>query len=229
MKKETIKQLNSIVSESYQKTASHFALTRDKKLWPKLSHYLELVKDNSSVLDIGCGNGRILNILKDKKVDYLACDQSTNLIEIAKKNWPQYSFLLSALPNLDNLEKKKYDYIFVIAALHHLPGYKNRLLALKNISKYLKPEGQVILSVWRLLKTKKRQVFWQWLRALFSKNKIEYGDVIFPWKSAKGQIISQRYYHGFSKRELKKVAQEAGLKIKEIEKDKYNYWLVLTP
>ncbi len=226
MKQEVVKKLNSIVEESYQKTASHFALTRDKNLWPKLEHYLKLVKDNNSVLDIGCGNGRILNILKNKKVDYLGCDQSSNLIEIAKKNWPQYSFIISSLPNIDNLKQKEYDYIFLIAVLHHLAGYDNRLLALKKIKNHLKPEGQITLSVWRLLKTKKRQVLWQWFKSLFNK-KLEYGDVIFPWKSAKGETMSQRYYHGFSKRELKKVAKEAGFKIKEIVKDEYNYWLVI--
>lgn len=228
MKKKTIEKLNTIVKDSYQKTASHFALTRDKHLWPQLAHYLELVEEQKAVLDIGCGNGRILNILKDKNIDYVGCDQSSNLIEIAKKKWPDHSFVVSDLPNLNNLEKKEYDYIFLIAVLHHIPAYKNRLLALKNIREFLKPDGQIIISVWCLLKTKKRQVFWQWFKSLFNR-KIEYGDLVFPWKSVKGEIVSQRYYHGYSKKELKKAAKEAGFKIREIKKDKYNYWLVLTP
>ncbi len=226
MKKKTIKYLNSIVKEAYQKTASHFALTRNKKLWPLLNNYLELVEDKSSVLDIGCGNGRILSVLKNKEIDYLGCDQSSNLIEIAKQNWPQYSFFESSLPRLNNLEDKKYNYIFLIAVLHHLPGHENRLLALRNIKKYLKSDGELILSVWRLLNIKKRQLLWQWFKFLFS-NKLDYGDLIFPWKSAQGQIISQRYYHRFSLKNLKKLSKEAGFNIKEVKKDKYNYWLVL--
>jgi 2-polyprenyl-3-methyl-5-hydroxy-6-metoxy-1,4-benzoquinol methylase len=226
MKKETINKLEKIVEESYQKTASHFALTRNKELWPTLSAYLEAVQEKSSVLDIACGNGRILNALQEKQVDYFGCDQSSNLIKIAQSNWPQHSFTVSSLPNLEELKPREYDYIFLIAALHHLPSYQQRLLALKNIKKYLKKDGRLIISVWRLLKTKKRQAFWQWFKSLFNQ-RIEYGDVVFPWKSAKGDIIANRYYHGFSRRELHKVAKEAGYKIGELKQDEYNYWIVL--
>ena len=56
---------------------------------------------------------------------------------------------------------------------------------------------------------------------------MDFGDILFDWKNAKGEQISRRYYHAFSKNELKKLAIRAGFKIEKLYKDKYNYYLIL--
>ena len=55
---------------------------------------------------------------------------------------------------------------------------------------------------------------------------MDFGDVFWDWKAPSGEAVSKRYYHAFTKRELKKLARAAGLKIQKIYKDKYNYYLV---
>ena len=62
---------------------------------------------------------------------------------------------------------------------------------------------------------------------LLNKNKMDFGDILFDWKNNQGNALSQRYYHAFTAKKLKKIAQKAELKIKKIYKDKYNYYLVL--
>ena len=54
-----------------------------------------------------------------------------------------------------------------------------------------------------------------------------FGDILFDWKNSQGKPISQRYYHAFTKRQLKKIIKIAGLEIEKIYKDKYNYYVIL--
>jgi hypothetical protein len=50
---------------------------------------------------------------------------------------------------------------------------------------------------------------------------------LFDWKKSDGSAVSQRYYHAFTRRGLRKITKRANLKIEKLYKDKYNYYLVL--
>jgi len=56
---------------------------------------------------------------------------------------------------------------------------------------------------------------------------MDFGDVLFDWKNSRGEALSQRYYHAFTKPELRRIAKKAGLKIGDMYKDEKNYYLVL--
>ena len=90
-------------------------------------------------------------------------------------------------------------------------------------------DGKIIIAVWNLWGQKKfkKLVFKFALLKLIKKNKMDIGDILFDWKNSKGEIVSRRYYHAFTKRELKKIIKKAGLKIEKIYKDKFNYYAVL--
>jgi 2-polyprenyl-3-methyl-5-hydroxy-6-metoxy-1,4-benzoquinol methylase len=220
MKSKTVKKIQNIVKNNYQEIAEEFNLSRQKELWPKLNELTCLVKEGSSVLDVGCGNGRLLKVLKDKNVKYLGCDQNEILLNLAKKNWPNKEFKICTLPDLFF---GKFDYIFCIAVWHHIAGKSNRLKTLLSFKKSLNPSGQVIISVWNLRKKRKLLIWKTWFISLF-KDKVDFGDIFFPWK----KIGSQRYYHAFSKKEIKKIVKQAGFKIKNLEEDDYNIWITLS-
>ena len=57
---------------------------------------------------------------------------------------------------------------------------------------------------------------------------MDWGDILFNWKNSKGEQVSQRYYHALTMKELKKIAEDAGLKTEKLYQDKYNYYAVLT-
>jgi hypothetical protein len=42
---------------------------------------------------------------------------------------------------------------------------------------------------------------------------MDVGDIFYPWKDSKRNIIAQRYIHLFTMKELKKLAKRAGFKI----------------
>ncbi len=49
----------------YEKIAPHFSSTRYQP-WPKVEIFLNNLEEGSLVADIGCGNGKYLNINKEK-------------------------------------------------------------------------------------------------------------------------------------------------------------------
>ncbi len=234
MDKDTPKKLLSIVKEGYEEAARDFSETRKKFLWPELVKLAGLVKDDDSVLDAGCGNGRLLEAFKDKKINYLGFDNSKKLIELAKTEFSKKSyelrvmsceFLVGNILELDKIINNKFDYIFCIAVLHHIPGNDLRVKALEQLKSKIKPGGKIILTVWNLwnLPKFKKLIFKFLALKLIGKNRMDFGDILF-----KGfKLNRERYYHAFSQCELKNLFKKSGLKIIKLYKDKYNYYAIL--
>jgi 2-polyprenyl-3-methyl-5-hydroxy-6-metoxy-1,4-benzoquinol methylase len=224
MDKQTQKELLEIVRRNYEEIASDFNETRKKNIWPILSELAEAVKDGDKILDVGCGNGRLLAALAGKKVLYTGLDQSEKLLAFARENYPQGKFELGNLLELSQFNEINFDHVFCLAVLHHLPGSDLRLAALRQLKNKIKDDGRIIVTVWNLWSQPKfRKLITRYgLLKLVKKNKMDIGDILFSGFSG-----SQRYYHAFTRYELKKIAHQAGLKPEKFYKDEYNYYLVL--
>jgi alkylated DNA repair protein alkB family protein 8 len=68
------------VYDVYEKIAPHFSNTRYKP-WGKVQEYLESLPPGTLNLDIGCGNGKYLEINKEN-IFTIGTDRSFNLIGI---------------------------------------------------------------------------------------------------------------------------------------------------
>lgn len=231
MDKKTQKELLNLVEKNYEQIAEHYSETRKKHmspLWEELLNYGKQIKTGSKVLDVGCGNGRLLNIF-NKKIGYLGVDNSEKLLAEARKLHPDFEFKKADIFGLSKLPELNFDYVFCIAVFHHIPGRDLRIQALKQLKNKINEDGRIILTVWNLrAQDKYKKLIWKFfILKLLKKNKMDYGDILFDWKNPKGEIVSKRYYHAFSKRELKKIAKKADLKIKKLFKDDYNLYLVL--
>ncbi len=234
MKDNLANKLLLLVKRNYQEIANSFNLSRQKKLWPEIINLSKEIKTGDSILDVGCGNGRLLKTLTDKRIEYLGVDNSPKLLALAKKNYPQNKFLLGDLLNLRNVSRKNFSHIFCLAVWQHIPSTKLRLQSLKELKNKLLPGGKIIISIWNLWSVKNKNfsylIIKNYLLSLLSFKEVEkmdFGDLIFPWKDSRGQEISDRYYHAFNKLEIHYLVYRAGLKIVSLKKDKFNYWLIL--
>ena len=86
MDRQTQKNLLTLVKSSYEEIADQFNQTRKKHLWPELIELTKEIKTGDKILDIGCGNGRLLEAFGNKKVNYLGVDNSEKLINLAREN-----------------------------------------------------------------------------------------------------------------------------------------------
>lgn len=229
MDKKTEKNLLRIVKANYQAVAEAFNNTRKKEIWPEIKTLAQNIKDGERILDVGCGNGRLLESLQNKNIEYLGIDQSENLIKLAAENYPNYRFKVGDLLELSQTKEHNFDWVFCLAVFHHLPSTSLRVQALKQLKNKIKPEGKIIISVWNLWAQKKyRLLIWKfYFLKLLGKHKMKFGDVLFSWKNSQEQNVSQRYYHAFSRRQLKKIVKMANLKISDFYQNKYNYWLII--
>jgi len=230
MRKSTAANLSALVKRNYKDIAPHFNITRQKEISAKIKAYCFNVKDGDRVLDAACGNGRLLEALKGKRIDYLGFDSNEELLHIARENYPGYDFLAGDLLKIDQLDlgAETFDRIFFLAVWPHIPGEEGRREVLKNLGEKLSPAGEMTVSVWNLRRRPWRRLLWRaYFKKIFGRGDWDAGDLIFPWKDASGQAISQRYYHAFRRRELFRLVKAAGLEVKTYENDGRNYWLRL--
>ncbi len=230
MKKELAQQILNKVKDDYNNIASDFSSTR-AVVWPEVVSLFDYIKKEDIVLDLGCGNGRFVNIIKEKGGVYLGCDVSENLINIAKKNYPNESFQVTeplSLPFSDN----HFDVTYSIAVLHHIPSKEFRLEFLQQAKRVLKKGGIFVLTAWKPKDKQERFLKIKfWLKKVFGlASGLDYGDVIEKWF---GNNKGERYFHCFTKVELIKLARQVNFEvlkcgvIKNEKGNRQNLYIVL--
>lgn len=211
MDKDYAKYLLKKTKQDYNLISQDFSRTREK-VWNEIGFlFYNYLKENERVLDLGCGNGRYYEFFKDRNIGYIGVDNSESLIKIAKEKYPKARFQIEdalALSFSDNY----FDKIYSIAVLHHIPSQKLRMQFLKEAKRVLKPKGKIIITVWKFHEKKERRLLLKYsFLKLLGKSKLDFKDILEPWGNK-----TLRYYHWFSKRELKRLLKKAGFKIEEI-------------
>jgi 2-polyprenyl-3-methyl-5-hydroxy-6-metoxy-1,4-benzoquinol methylase len=98
------------------------------------------------ILDVGCAGGRETAYLASKGLQATGCDLSPSFIRLASKAYPQCSFFVADMRNIETA--RKYDGIWCNAAFLHVPK-SDAPATLKGFCRLLKPEGVLYLSVMR--------------------------------------------------------------------------------
>lgn len=230
------KRIISDLRDDYDKNAVSFAISRDK-MWPELKFLFDSAKGNEKVLDVGCGSGRFFNYLKD--TDYTGIDFSKNLINEAKKRFPNEKFIVGdalSLPFKDN----SFDKVYSIAVLHQIPKEEYRFKALNEIKRVLKKDGVAFITVWNIKSDSK---ILKSNSSYFLEDKNESNKktdsitqyIINHFKKFRKRrnffLKRKRYYYIFKKKELSKLAKEVGFKVIEEgvlkRKTRSNFYIIL--
>lgn len=171
------------VSNFYTTNANNFSKTRVNP-WPGTSNFINKLPTESTLLDIGCGNGRNMFLRNDIKT--IGLEMSKDLCNIVKeKGGIVFHGNMIKLPFEDN----SIDNIICIAVYHHLDNNEDRKKALNEMYRVLKPNGQVFIQVWAME------------QPITSRRKFLKRDEYVPWKNKDGTVL-QRYYRIYPKGEL---------------------------
>jgi len=172
------------------------------------------------ILDLGCGNGRLIKILQTarKKYDYLGVDFSEKLLAKARQQFPDHAFQVADMTKLD-WPAETFDLVCLVAAFHHLRDRQERQALLNNIYRWLKPGGILFMTNWYLWQPKYRKYFFQNI-----KSKKSWNDCFIPYRLPNSQKFYWRYYHHFTSLELKSLLQKSGfvLEPRGVYRTKYN-------
>ncbi len=169
----------------YENIATNFSDKRGTN-WDWIDNFIKIIPYNSSILDIGCGNGRNM---KYPNYNFYGVDNCCKFVEMAKNISPNvYLSDMTELPFEDNF----FDAIISIASFHHLSTNERRIKCLEEIYRVLKPGGTILLSVWSINQSHNKKL----------NNQFNFGDNIVPFKNNKGDIIGNRYYYIFQLDEI---------------------------
>ena len=109
---------------------------------PLIRKIASLIPPGSSVLDVGCGNGRLLRNLKEEKhCTCVGLDISDSMILMLKKVGTKG--ICSKLPDIP-LRQNYFDVVLAAEVLEHLD---NPVDTIKEMSRVVKPDGLIIFSV----------------------------------------------------------------------------------
>ena len=123
----------------------YYDLFKDKNSYINTVNKLDsLFKKNNvkSVLDIGCGTGKIDKLLKDKGYEISGIDNSKEMIEYAQRNYPKITFKRMEAQTFKL--NRKFDAIIALdSVLTYLTKKNDFEKAIKNIVNHMK-KGSIL-------------------------------------------------------------------------------------
>lgn len=226
MKKEIARQIINQLRLDYQKITKEFSISR-QKLWPEFDYLKQFAKSGQRILDLGCGNGRLYELFKslstegERALVYYGVDSVHGLIKEARARWEKYpvNFLEADMLKLP-LPACKFDVVFMIASLQHIPSDAYRRQALLEAKRVLKKDGLLIMFNWNLWQPRylKLVIKYTFLK-LIGKCRLDFKDIYVPWRGSE----VKRYYHAFTKKELAGLLRQLKLNLREnryVKRDK---------
>lgn len=230
MQAAVAQRLIALNKEFYQTHAADFSVTRSR-LQPGTLRALAAVPPGARILDLGCGNGGVAAELAQRgwRDEYIGVDFSAELLEEANKKLKRFDvgglgfkFIQLDLSSPDwaretPIFKLQFDFIFALAAMHHIPSQELRLGFLGQVRGLLAAEGRFVHSNWQFMRSPKLAARVQpWAAAGLSATDVDPGDHLLDWRG--GSVRKKhalRYVHQFSEAELGQLAAASGFRVQE--------------
>ncbi len=226
MTNENARKLMEITARSYCSIAPQFSQSRSKS-WADCTALARHVNDGDRVLDVGCGNGRLLQSLESKNISYTGVDSNPEFIEIARERYGAdgHTFAIGNMTSLDaisELSGATFDTVFCIAALHHLPTEKLRLQALIQMRKRLARGGKLLMANWNLFHlTLEEKSVWKYALKRIKTPASAWSELVglpksaFGWRDLPTHWREERqgqflYYYAFIPGEISRLCKMAG-------------------
>jgi tRNA (uracil-5-)-methyltransferase TRM9 len=157
--------------------------------------------EGGRLLNLGCAHGPDFLPFK-RDFELYGVDIATEMLRFARKYSQKFDFevhLAAAdvrfLPYPDNT----FDHAIAVATYHHVKGKAEKLAALQELKRVLKPGGEALVTVWN-----------RWQPRFWFKGR----EVAVPWRTREKTLY--RYYYLFSYCELEKLVREVGLQVLKV-------------
>ena len=214
MDKQTRQQLNQINRDFYAVTASEFDATRGRAWvgWERL--HKEMDRPIRSVLDVGCGNGRLGVFLAERMqqpFDYHGVDNSPKLLAFARQTLADYQQVDVQLTEqdviMDALPDGEYDLVTLFGVIHHVPGFADRRTFMKALAERVANDGYLAFAAWRFYEQERfrsRIVAWD------HPIEVEQHDYLLDWRRGERAL---RYCHYVDDEEHESLCRVTGLSV----------------
>ena len=181
------------VADTYNHIAQDFSNTRTKyNIWQSVRNFIEGLPAESLVADIGCGNGKNMQLRHDE-LEYIGMDISEEMVTICQtRGFNVVHGDILKIPFADN----SVDACISIAVIHHLTTRAERIAGIRELIRITKPGGKILIYVWAFEQPES------------SKRKFTSHDEMVPFTNKDG-TKHYRYYHLYTDGELLGEVMEA--------------------
>jgi tRNA (uracil-5-)-methyltransferase TRM9 len=204
--------------EFYQTFSAPFIQTRER-LQPGVTRIARMVPQHARLLDLGCGPGQLARHLATESVprSYLGLDLSLPLLQralarLADTSATDVHFVVATLDlaSLPIDRAARFDWVFLFAVLHHLPGYALRASVCQMARAYLPPAGALALSNWQFTRSQRlRRRIVPWSQVGLDESDVDPGDALLDWRRGGSGL---RYVHLIDEAERARLCREAGFR-----------------
>jgi SAM-dependent methyltransferase len=121
------------------------SIPSDNPIHQRLLKAYVLASDHvyGDVLEVGCGEGRGIDLILPKAKSYTALDKIEPIIASLQKKYPSGNFISGNIPPFSKLKDNSFDRIFSFQVIEHI---ENDRLFLKEIHRVLRPGGVAFLT-----------------------------------------------------------------------------------
>ena len=209
-------RLLALNREFYQTFSADFAQTRER-LQPGVVRIAREVARAARLLDLGCGGAQLATHLLAEKAPrlYLGLDLSLRLLHHARSgSLPEAGHARFACADLSAAALPlsaavRFDWVFLFAVLHHLPGFELRLRVCQE-ARRLVPGGRLGLSNWQFNRSERlRRRIVPWADIGLGEHEVDPGDALLDWRRG-GRGL--RYVHQLEEPERRLLSREAGFR-----------------
>ncbi len=190
---DNLKDVFNNIAPGWYNFRHHSIFSKELKMLAERWH-------KGKLLNLGCAHGPDFLPFKDSFKLY-GVDFSDEMLKLARRYSLKFDFNVELspadvrqLPYPDN----SFDWAISVATYHHIKGKQERLKALNELRRVLKPGGEAFITVWN-----------RWQPGFWFKPK----ELYMPWRKKDKTLY--RYYYLFSYAELESLARKAGFSILE--------------
>ena len=212
----TARSLLRVNRTFYNTFAADFSASRSH-LQPGIMRVMAELQPYSHLLDVGCGNGRLLAASQEHAPDshYVGVDFSHQLLHHTPTS-PRCDFIWAdlAYPGWATGLQGSFDAAVCFSVLHHIPGRRRRLRLLREINSAMQPGARCALSVWQFLHLPRlRRKIVPWEQIGLTQKGVDSGDYLMDWNRGGHGL---RYVHQFESADLNALCARAGFKVEKI-------------
>ncbi len=226
------KDMKKYIKDTYKSAIDKYEkATHQVGLWKSEEYVInKYFNKDDKIIDIGCGTGRTTFELYTRGYNNIVgLDLSKDMLKKAREINKKLKFIIefkegNAL-NMNFKDKNFDSALFSFNGLMQIPKKENRLKALKEIKRVLKPKGIFIFTTHDRDRGEEFKEFWKneqekWEKGIQDKRLYEYGDRITTSKNNNQEL----FIHLPNHKEVVNLIKEAGFNLIEdfFRSDKFN-------